>query len=572
MERFYDIGTAYFSMEFALENDMHTYAGGLGVLAADMMRGCADLEIGIAGVSLLVKKGYFFQTIDAQGVQHEKEDRWNPHEFLTPLNAEVSVTIEDRQVRITPWLYGVKGVTGFEVPVIFLDTDNEANSPFERSLSYYLYKDDDRFRCAQEIVLGVGGVRMLEALGFVSDLRYHMNEGHSAFLVAELMRKFGDAADPAREVRNRCIFTTHTPVPAGHDKFSTKMVQNMFPSMPEEIQKSMGSVCNMTELALNHSAFVNGVAGSHTETTSTMFPGHDIESITNGIHTSYWVCPSMDELFGRYVKSWRKDFFNLRYIAGVSCKEIMEAHRAAKERMIAWLFGHQKVNLNPDVFTIGYARRITPYKRADMLFSDMQRLKSIAQQYRGLQILYSGIAHPADREGKRQIEYVHDAMKALRPHVRTCYIEDYDLQIAGMMVSGCDLWLNTPRPPQEASGTSGMKAAANGVPQLSVLDGWWNEGHIENITGWSIGKRYDENERASHAEELEDMYGKLEHTILPLYYNNPEQWARIMRNCISINGSFFNTHRMVRQYVVNAYFTHITEKIETTEPVLQEIR
>mgnify|MGYP005842012223 CR=1 FL=1 len=553
MTDFKDFHVAYFSMEIGVDEDIPTYSGGLGVLAGDTLRSLADLEVPVIGVTLLYKKGYFKQVIDEQGNQTEHPVEWNPKEKLELLDEEITVQVERREVKVKAWKYLLKGVSGHENQIIFLDTDMSGNSEYDRSITKELYGKDEKYRLSQEIVLGVGGVRMLKALGCENIHKYHMNEGHSSLLTLELLDKHKDVG----EVRDKCVFTTHTPVPAGHDQFTRELAEQILPELIWDGAKHdifHEDKLNMTYLGLRFSKYINGVAKKHGEVSRSMFPGYHIESITNGVHSMYWTSPPMQRLFNKYIPGWKADPFNLRYILGVPKEELWKAHEEAKQELIDFVNQLPNVNLRKDLFTIGFARRAAAYKRGDMLFEDIDKLREIAAQFKGLQIIYAGKAHPKDTEGKELIKKIIDKMHELREHIEVCYLEDYDLEIAKKLVAGVDMWLNTPMRPKEASGTSGMKAAHNGVPHFSVLDGWWLEGHIENVTGWSIGKHPEIQKETKHPEDVEDLYNKLEYVILPMFYEQRDSWIDVMRHSIAINGSFFNTHRMVQQYVLNAYF------------------
>lgn len=548
---------AYFSMEIGIHPDIRTYSGGLGILAGDTVKSCADLNVPLVAVSLLYKKGYFFQKLDEQGNQQELPFEWNPKKFLKLLNKKVSVTIENRTVYIQAWHYNVKGVSGYRTPVIFLDTDIPENSEFDRSLNHHLYGGDKRYRFAQEIVLGIGGVRMLKELGYHRISRYHMNEGHSSLLILELLNQRKKEQEPIWDidgVRRMCVFTTHTPVPAGHDKFSYDLVGQMLGDfIPIDFLKSIAGEdeLNMTLLALNLSDYVNGVAKKHGKVSNEMFPGYHIDSITNGIHSATWVNENFKKLFDEYVPGWLNDPFSLRYALSIPRDQLWNAHQQAKKTLIDYVNTKTNCGMDCDTLTIGFARRATAYKRADLVLFDTNWLINIAQNTGKLQFIFAGKAHPQDQPGKELIKKIFNAAHNLKEHLNIVYLEHYDMEIAKMLISGVDVWLNTPRKPQEASGTSGMKAALNGIPSLSILDGWWIEGCIEGLTGWSIGSASDvENVDENDARSL---YEKLEKTIIPTFYNNRQAWIDIMRHSIAINASFFNTHRMIQQYVLNAY-------------------
>jgi starch phosphorylase len=556
---------AYFSMEIGLLSDMPTYSGGLGVLAGDTIRAAADLKVPMVGVSLLHRKGYFYQRLDGAGRQIEEPVDWAVDDFLTELPDRVSVTIEGRVVALRAWKYNVAGPGDFSVPVYFLDADLAENSAWDRTLTHFLYGGDLHYRLCQEVILGIGGVRMLRALGHQEIARYHMNEGHSSLLALELLDEEAVRAgrpspnrDDVQTVREKCVFTTHTPVAAGHDQFPMTLVNQILGRREVEEMKDVfccGDVLNMTFLALNLSRYVNGVAKKHGEIAKLMFAAYDVDAITNGIHAATWAAEPFAELYDRYIPGWDRDNSSLRSALGIAKQEIWQAHRAAKRALLQLVNREMNVGMDVDVFTIGFARRAAAYKRTDLLFSDTERLKGIADRCGGLQIIYAGKAHPQDEAGKEQIQRVFRARDQLRNKIRIAYLENYSMHIGKMMTAGVDVWLNTPLPPMEASGTSGMKAAVNGVPSLSVLDGWWIEGCIEGVTGWSIGPNDGRTGAVSdHSRDAVSLYDKLEQIILPLYYVQRDDYLDVMRHAIALNGSFFNTHRMLQQYVLKAYF------------------
>ena len=556
-------GIAYFSMEICLDQAIPTYSGGLGVLAGDTLRSAADLKLPMVGVTLLHRKGYFRQHIDADGNQTEAPEEWRPEDMLQELPERASVTIEGRDVQVRAWRYSIRGVTGHEVPVLLLDTALPSNSDFDRTLTDTLYGGDGHYRLCQEIVLGMGGAQLLRAIGVSADTRFHMNEGHSALLSVMLLEWRLDGRKPFEldendvdAVRRQCVFTTHTPVPAGHDVFPSDQVRHVLGEERVQLLESAKALengaLNMTHLALRLSRFVNGVAMKHREVSIAMFPGFPIDSITNGVHAGTWTSTAFQALFDRRVPEWRTDNLYLRYAVGIPLADIREAHVESKKEFITEVAHRTRVELDPGIFTIGFARRATPYKRADLMFADTERLSNIAETVGPMQIVFGGKAHPHDGGGKDLIRRIHKAAEALKGRVSVVYLENYEMAVAAKMVAGVDLWVNNPMKPLEASGTSGMKAALNGVPSLSVLDGWWIEGHVEGVTGWSIGA--NESEAIDQSKDALDLYLKLERVILPLFYGLPFAYAEVMRSAIALNGSFFNTQRMVEQYVRNAYF------------------
>lgn len=553
---------AYFSMEVGLDPGMPTYSGGLGLLAGDMLRAGADLGVPMVGVTLLHRKGYFRQHLDESGKQTETPAEWHPEEFLEALPVQAAVTVEGRKVSIRPWRYVVKGISGDLVDVYFLDTALPENSSWDQTLTDTLYGGDDHYRLCQEVVLGLGGAFMLRALGY-KDLRiYHMNEGHSALLTLGLLEERHQdgqlrdvAAEDRQDIRRRCVFTTHTPVPAGMDKFPLDMVRRVLGEDATAALVAVGGLLdetlNMTYLALSLSHYINGVSMRHEGVSQDMFPKYPINAITNGVQAATWASPAFERLYNHHIPEWRKDNLSLRYAISIPLDEIHQAHVEAKQTMLAEVQRRTGKKLDPQRMTIGFARRATAYKRADLLFNDIERLKRIAHGVGPLQVIYGGKAHPRDGAGKDLIRRIFQAGVTLGDSVPVVYLEEYDMALAKYLVSGVDLWLNTPLKPDEASGTSGMKAAINGVPSFSILDGWWIEGHVEGFTGWSIGDSWRAESNA--AEEIESLYDKLEYVIAPLFYDRPQAFSRVMRSCIALNGSFYNAQRMVFQYMKNAY-------------------
>ncbi|MCX8189554.1 MAG: alpha-glucan family phosphorylase [Nitrososphaeria archaeon] len=544
---------AYFSMEIALSNDVHTFSGGLGVLAGDTIRSSADLNIPLVAVTLVSRKGYFRQELAPDGRQIEDLDQWEPAQFMQQLPEEVTVQIQGRNVRVKAWEYNVKSPMGGTVPVYFLDTDVDGNISEDREITSFLYGGDERYRIKQEIVLGIGGVRMLEKLGF-EVRKYHMNEGHSSFLALELLRKNGMDID---KVRNMCVFTTHTPVEAGHDKFSYDLVKEVLGEfVPFNILRSLGGQdkLNMTLLALNLSNYINGVAKRHKIVSKEMFPSYEIHAITNGVHSYTWTCESFRRLYDKYIPGWAHEPELLVRVDIIPDDEIWQAHFEAKRKLIDYVNSIANMNMDYYTLTIGFARRATEYKRHTLLFSDLERLRKVNRRGK-IQLIFSGKAHPKDYGGKMLIKQIFEYKEILKDEIKIVYLENYDIDIAYRLVSGVDVWLNTPLPPLEASGTSGMKAAHNGVLNFSVLDGWWIEGWIEGVTGWAIGPEPGENVSTEERRirELDDLYGKLEYTIIPLYYKRKSEWIRMMKNSIGKIASHFNSHRMVYRYVVEAY-------------------
>ncbi len=551
---------AYFSMEIGIRSDMPTYSGGLGVLAGDTVKSATDLKLPMIAITLLTKKGYFKQELDIYGRQTELPDELDPVKFMIPIKERVSVCIENRDVAVAAWLYVIESATGGRMPVLFLDTDLPENEEQDRGIAYHLYGGDQVYRLKQEIVLGIGGVRMLECLGFEIK-KYHMNEGHSSLLTLELLLRYKKDIEEVWDeklvwdfdkVRSLCVFTTHTPVAAGHDKFSYDIVGRVLCNMlPIEVMKDLGGKdnLNLTLLALNLSNYVNGVAKKHGEVSQGMFPGYHINAITNGVHSFSWTCDSMKRLFDKYLPGWANEPEIFVRVGRIPDDELWTAHMEAKRILIDYVNREAQADMNYDTFTIGFARRATAYKRADLLFTDVEKLARIGEGR--LQIIYAGKAHPRDENGKMLIQKIFEYKDRLKDRLKVVFLKNYNMELALKLVSGVDVWLNTPLRPLEASGTSGMKATHNGVPNFSVLDGWWIEGHIEGFTGWAIGPSSEV--AADPSKDADDLYHKLEHVIIPAFYNDKHLWIRIMQNAIGKNAYYFNTHRMMRRYVTEAY-------------------
>ena len=474
--------------------------------------------------------------------------------------------------------------------MVLLDTDLEENSEWDRTLTHYLYGGDQHYRLCQEVVLGIGGMRMLQALGYNSIEKYHMNEGHASLLTTVLLNeevkkgaviKVTHAACEA--VRKQCIFTTHTPVPAGHDHFPMDLVSwvlgnhNGFIDMtdvfcidlvnrilesetghgfenPEQLA-SHGMALNMIYIALNLSHYINGVAKKHGEISRHMFGDYTIDSITNGVYAATWACSHFQKLFDRHIPGWKEDNFSLRYALSLSGEDIWEAHTAAKNELIEIVNRLTNCGLDTNLLALGFARRMAAYKRPDIFFDDITRIKQIVSKAGPFQIIYAGKAHPQDQGGKDLIKHIFELKEALKDDLKIVYLENYDMMFGKLMTAGVDVWLNTPERPFEASGTSGMKAALNGVPSLSVLDGWWCEACIEGVTGWATGgEGQGIDKKDNRSQDAASLYRKLEENVIPLFYKNRTQFVDIMRHAIALNGSFFNTQRMLQQYIVKAYF------------------
>jgi starch phosphorylase len=507
---------AYFSMEVALQPAMHTYAGGLGVLAGDTARACADLELPVVFVTLVSRAGYFRQSIDAQGRQVEADDPWSPADACTALDAMVAVPIEGRPVWVRPWLYVHAGAQGQRVPVLLLDTDLAQNAPADREITHHLYGGDEAYRLRQEIVLGIGGVRLLRALGFDVQV-YHLNEGHAALLALELLRRTGPTqpgrlpGPPAYDVaavRARCAFTTHTPIDAAQDPVRPRPVR----APAARLRRCRGAARPRRRRPAQHDA-----------------PGVQLV----GLGQRRVAAPRPDD-----------------QPALLPDEAVWRCHEAAKADLVRRVQALAGAALDPQRPIIGFARRMTAYKRPLLLFREPARLAAIAARH-PFQVVLAGKAHPRDEGGKEAIRQLHTLLRELPSSLRAVFLPDHDMALAKTLVGGADVWLNTPLPPLEASGTSGMKAALNGVLNLSVLDGWWLEACEEGVNGWAIGD--DDAAGAGDAQHAAALYDKLERVVLPLYERDLSGWRRMMKEAIRSIPSHFNSHRMMRRYGSEVY-------------------
>jgi starch phosphorylase len=544
---------AYFSMEIGVKSDVPTYSGGLGILAGDVIRSSADLRVPLIAVTLVSKKGYLIQKITPDGRQLEYPDEWEPSKFMKLLPTTVTLKIGGGNVKVGAWVYDQESLTGGIVPVLFLTTDVEGNAQDDRGITDYLYGGDETYRLKQEIVLGIGGMKILEVLN-VNVKKYHMNEGHSSLLTLELLKRNEKNADRTRDL---CVFTTHTPVQAAFDKFSYDLVSEILETeVPEETLKKYGGSdrLNMTLLALNLSKYTNGVTEAHMEYSRKLFPGYHIQEITNGVHSYTWTCQYFRQLYDKYIRGWANEPDLLVRVDAVPNEELWEAHLKAKGELLDFITQRANLRMDIDTLTLGFARRATEYKRATMIFSDLDKLQEVERQGK-IQMIFAGKAHPRDEMGKRLIGDIYGYIDQLKNEIEIVYLENYDMEMAGKLTSGVDVWLNTPLPPYEASGTSGMKAAHNGVINFSVLDGWWIEGCVEELTGWAIGpspnQTISEDERRKR--ELADVYNKLEYLIIPKFYEERDGWIGMMKNSIGKVAYYFNSHRMMRRYATDAY-------------------
>ncbi len=542
---------AYFTMEIGLTSDMPTFAGGLGVLAADILRSCADRKVAAAGMTMCWQHGYLRQHLRADGTQEYEGLSWKPEQFLKKLPQTVSVTIEGRSVAVGAWVLEMRGADHI-VPVYYLDTNLPQNAPADRDITKHLYGGGQEMRIRQELVLGIGGVRMLRALGYADIGTFHMNEGHAAFLTLELLRErgFDDAA-----VKASCAFTTHTPVKAGHDVFPYDMAWRIAGNnLPWHIKKLAGDdALSVTQLALTMSRYTCGVSQIHGEVSRRMFPGHAIDAITNGVHHIRWCGPEMQALFDQYLPGWRDDPSRLADARTIPDDALWEAHRKAKRRLIAIVQDRCGMRFDEDHLLIASARRVVPYKRPELIYTDLERLCAVAKGR--VQIVHAGNAHPDDPFSQDVIRRMVERSAKLKDAVKIAYLENYNPDLALQLVSGADIWLNTPTRLMEASGTSGMKASLNGTINLSTLDGWWVEAYERDYeAGWRIGPMalYLDAEE-NRTVDAEDLYTQLQYEVLPEYeFSDRVRWLRRMKRAICLLG-YFNTSRCVREYEERAW-------------------
>jgi glycogen phosphorylase len=621
---------AYFCAEFGLHESLPIYSGGLGILAGDHLKSASDIGLPLIGVGLLYRQGYFRQRLNRAGWQ---EDYYVDNQFdQMPLelicNSQgqpitFDLQVRQRMVRVQIWRVQVGRVS-----LYLLDTDRSDNDPIDRWLTGHLYGGNQETRIAQEVVLGIGGVRALQALGIQPSL-YHMNEGHAAFCTLELarleMQQTGKSFyDIETAIRERCIFTTHTPVPAGHDAFSPDLMDSYFAYFWPQLQLSREQFLalgarrlgdpwepfGLTVLALRLSRAANGVSELHGQVSRDMwrilYPDRAVDQVpishvTNGVHARTWTAPLLSELYTQYLgEDWSNHLSDNKTWAKVDLIPdalLWKRHQVLKERLIAFTRDRIRQSrqyrgedisriqatenlLDPNVLTIGFARRFSPYKRGDLLLRDLDRiLKIFGNTARPLQIIFAGKAHPADEEGKRIIQRLMEWCRHPILQLRVALLEDYDMYVAQKLVQGVDVWLNNPRRPLEASGTSGQKVCFNGGINCSVLDGWWCEGYQvgpdgKGLNGWAIGKNANTSDQDLQDRiDSESLYGLLEEEIIPLYYDRdaegvPHGWVKMMKASIKSNAPRFNTDRMVADYVTNLY---VNDTIAKSEPVTSAV-
>jgi starch phosphorylase len=617
---------AYFSAEFGLHTSLPIYSGGLGVLSGDHTKEASDLGLPFIAVGFLYEQGYFRQRLDHSGWQEAIYPPLNPEEvalrLVTPEEdscGTILVEVGDRQICLQLW-----EVLVGRARLYLIDAGIEDNAPWDRQLTARLYGGDREMRIQQEILLGIGGVRVLRALGIEPKI-WHINEGHSAFMVLERLREYvaqGMSFEDARErVRASTIFTTHTPVPAGHDVFDFGLIDKYFHDFWPRLQldrneflalgnydPGYGAAFNMTKLALSLSGRANGVSELHGEVSrrmwSGMWPNRTAEEVpighvTNGVHLSSWTGEAMHRLYRKYISpDWvarQDDPLLWARVEEVPDDELWESHVYLKRKMFSIIRERARqdritraappeqllasgIFLDPDALVIGFARRFATYKRANLIFQDMDRLRRLIHDpYRPVQVIFAGKAHPADDPGKLMLQQIYNYARDPEFGGRISFVEDYDMHIARYLVQGVDVWLNTPRKPNEASGTSGMKAAFNGVLNLSVLDGWWAEAY-NGRNGWAIapGVEYDDVQKQDWAD-AEALYTVLEEEVVPLFYQRdhdyiPRGWIAMMREAIRTVGPQYSTRRMVKEYTERYYAPTLKETLTFEEEIREKAK
>jgi len=536
----------YFTAEIGLWSELHTYSGGLGVLAGDHVKSAADAGIPLVGVTLLYHQGYARQHIDDAGIQTETFPEVDMNRLLSKTDIVLELELDGKPLFAYVWMAEILGQSGHMVPVYFMDTRHPENATEHQELSSRLYGGDDGVRIRQEYVLGVGGVQLFDHLeAELSGL--HLNEGHCTFAMLELLKRGWSR----EQLAQRSLFTTHTPVPAGHDRFDWPLVEdvigNLLPPDAKELVRSAGDPehgarCSMSHLAVSLSTSVNAVSKLNADVAMTMFD-QNIQPITNGVHHITWTSPVMASLFDKHLTAWKIQPDSISNAKTLPTKDLMEARSKARKQLHDYVQSTTGVELFSDRLTIGFARRFATYKRANLVFKDLERLRAIGAGK--IQFVFSGKAHPRDQGGKQLIRDIFESAHQIADEIPVAFIENYDMHTGLMMTSGVDIWLNNPIRPMEASGTSGMKAAMNGVPNCSILDGWWPEACLHGVNGWAIGNAEDDRDDDRDAENI---YNVLQHDVIPLWEQEGDGWAEMMKASIAASAGFTG-QRMIQDYL-----------------------
>jgi len=547
------LNTAIFVMEIGLDNRIRTYSGGLGVLAGDMAYSFADLGYPATFVTLLSRNGYASQKLDSSLGQLDAQDPWNWKEMLSPTGTRATMEIWGRPQTVGAWEYKIKGKT--DTSVLFLDVDYPENDKGVREATDRLYGGEQNDRLTQDIILGIGGYRVLKALGRGVEM-YHLNESHAALATIELLRDAGGA----EATRRRCAFTTHTPVAAGNDVFHVGAVEEALRgySWVNWREESSDGVVNLSRLASKYSGVTNAVSMKHSFVAERVI-GHDhITHVTNGAYHRRWVHPELKKLYDKYIQGWEDTPTLLGGAVELPSEALSKAHAVAKRSLVSLVNLHNPRHFDESILTICVAKRFTGYKRNGMLLGDSEKLQRVAEEKGDLQVVYAGKTHPKDTSAKGMLADIlrkADLLNRGTGRVRVAVLENYDIDMAKVLVAGADLWLNNPRRPLEACGTSGIKAAMNGVLNLSVYDGWWLEGGIDGVNGWGVGPRTDWSDLGESVEGEDEaaLYSKLFSSVLPTFYQDSESWVDMQKRSIATVGPLFNSYRMVEEYVTKVY-------------------
>ena len=536
----------YFTAEIGLWSELHTYSGGLGVLAGDHVKSAADTGIPLVGVTLLYHQGYARQHIDAAGIQTETFPEVDMNRLLSKTDIVLELELDGKPLFAYVWMAEILGQSGHMVPVYFMDTRHPENTTQHQELSSRLYGGDDGVRIRQEYVLGVGGVQLFDHLE-VELSGLHLNEGHCTFAMLELLKRGWSR----EQLAQRSLFTTHTPVPAGHDRFDWSLVEDvigdLLPTDAKELVRNAGDPehgarCSMSHLAVSLSTTVNAVSKLNADVAMTMFD-QNIQPITNGVHHITWTSPVMASFFDKHLVDWRIQPESIAKAEALPTEDLMEARSKARKQLYDYVQSTTGVELFSDRLTIGFARRFATYKRANLVFKDLERLRKIGAGK--IQFVFSGKAHPRDQGGKQLIRDIFESAHQIADEIPVAFIENYDMHTGLMMTSGVDIWLNNPIRPMEASGTSGMKAAMNGVPNCSILDGWWPEACIHGVNGWAIGNAEDDR---NDDRDAENIYNVLQHDVIPLWEQGGDAWAEMMKASIAASAGFTG-QRMIQDYL-----------------------
>jgi glycogen phosphorylase len=540
---------AFVSMEFGLQSDMKTYCGGLGILSGDIFKSTTDLGYQMVGFSLLCKEGYFKQSINGDE-QTEEPDIWDHNKLLNRLDPIYKLELINRTINYQLLQYNYTSpISNTTNSIYFIDTDLDSNTLEIRNISKSIYPPDKNVWYLQQFLLGLATPQIAHNLNLNVDI-YHLNESHAVSLALALMKIHNDVT----KVRESLVFTTHTPLEGANQKMNidllqTYLKQDLIDIIPKEL--IIDNTVNYTSLAIHFAKVSNAVAKRHKQVTTQMYPDKDIKYITNGVHIPTWACDGLAKIYDQYLGNWRIDNNALRMVGVIPDQLLWDNHMNNKSNLVSFLESIGYEEFDKHAFTIGFARRTTGYKRADFVLTQVDRLRSIAKKYGKLQIVFSGKAYPTDIEGKALVHKLLQATKLSDENLKIAFIPDYDMDIAKKIILGVDLWLNNPLPPLEASGTSGMKASLNGIPNFSILDGWWVEGHLEGQTGWNIGKDLCVGD-SCQLIEIEDLYSKLENQIYESWTDR-KAWSRIIKSCIALNGTYFNTNRVVQEYFLISY-------------------